>query len=754
MACRPFLSMLCWSILLPVPALSQEPPPRQLPPPRHFEVHRASSAIKVNGVLDEPAWADALTFDLPFEWTPGDNTPPPVRTDFLLTYDDHNLYAAWRAYDPDPKSIRAHLMDRDNLTTVFIDDHVVLMVDPFNDERRAFQFRVNPLGGQADAIFSQNDQLEDFSYDMIWSSAARITADGYVVEVAIPLDQIRLPRTAGPQTWGFDVERSWPRNVRHRVASAPIPRGNNCVLCQTVKVTGFADLEPGRNLEIDPTVTAHRTDTLDSFPDGSLQTEDKKVDPGISMRWGVTPNVSLSATVNPDFSQVEADVAQLDVNERFALFFPEKRPFFLEGSDFFTTPVQAVFTRTVVDPDWGLKVTGKEGKNAFGAFVAADQVNSLLIPSNQGTELGFLEDSPVQSGAFRYRRDVGANSTVGALATIREGDGYHNRVAGLDSFLRFDALNTLSLQYLHSDTLYPGELERQLGHPLGAPTGSAVYADYQHNAEKWFWSLDYEDRGPGFRADSGFVPRVDIREGRGSVEHHFYGGEKDWFTQLNLGVYGQRTENHDGQLTDQVFRLYSIYLGPLQSFVQVQAERTETLVGSTLYTGLDEGHLFVRMIPSRTAFLTLGLDFGDTVDFTNNQPADLFQVNPAVELYLGRHVNARVDHTLRRLNVRGGELVEANLTQLRLIYNFSIRCFVRGIFQYLDQQQNPDLFTVPVKPEPETQTLFTQLLFSYKLNAQTVLFLGYSDNQLGLEDVSLTRTDRTFFFKVGYAWTL
>src|SRR4029077_17661536 len=124
----------------------------------------------------------------------------------------------------------------------------------------------------------------------------------------------------------------------------------------------------------------------------------------------------------------------------------------------------------------------------------------------------------------------------------------------------------------------------------------------------------------------------------------------------------------------------------------------------------------------------LGLDFGDTVDFTNNQSADLFQVNPAVELYLAHQVSNRVDYTLRRLDVKGGKLIEANLTQLRLIYNFSIRCFVRGIFQYLDLQQDPDLFSTPVKPEPQQQTLFTQLLFSYKLNAQTVLFLGYSDN--------------------------
>ncbi len=276
---------------------------------RHFEIRRASGPIKIDGALDEPAWADALTFDLPYEWSPGDNVTPPVETEFLATYDDDYLYAAWRAHDPNPADVRAHLMDRDAIATFVQDDHVLLMIDTFNDERRAFQFRVNPLGVQADAVFSQNEGIEDFSFDMIWDSAGRIDDEGYVVEIAIPFDQIRFPRTTGAQTWGFDVGRSYPRNVRHRIASSPRDRGNICVLCQADKVTGFENLEPGRNLEITPTLTADRTDTLDAFPGGDLVSEGEDVEAGLSVRWGITPNLSLNAAVNPDFSQVEADVA-------------------------------------------------------------------------------------------------------------------------------------------------------------------------------------------------------------------------------------------------------------------------------------------------------------------------------------------------------------------------------------------------------------------------------------------------------------
>ncbi len=756
-------------LLLPAASFAQSPAPAPggTADLRRYEVQRAASKIAVDGKLDEPAWGTALTFDVPYEWQPGDNAEPPVKTDFLVTYDNDNLYVAFKAYDPRPAEIRAHIMDRDLIETFIQDDHIVLMIDTFNDERRGFQFRVNPLGVQADAVFSQNEGIEDWSFDMIWDSAGQVTAEGYIVEMAIPLEQIRFPRTAGSQTWGFDVGRSYPRNVRHRIAAARRDRSNSCVLCQVVKVTGFEALEPGRNLEVTPTVTANRSDVAasGSGQPGPLQSGDEEVEAGVTARWGVTPNVTLSAAFNPDFSQVEADVAQLSVNERFALFFPEKRPFFLEGIDFFATPLDAVFTRTVIDPKWGGKVTGKEGKNAFGVFLAEDDVESqfLTIPGNQGSFNVELEDI-VTTGVVRYRRDVGSGSNVGLLYTAREGDGeYYNRVAGIDGFARFSPSDTMRVQFLRSDTLYPGQVLAQLPADqrfTDAFQGDALYASYFHDDRDWSWQLSYNDREPEFRADAGFIPRVDFREGRLNLQRHFWGEPgQDWYTQINLGFSGGRTEDHSGQLTDEGLDLYVNLSGPLQSLVEISIENNTNFVDRfepRLYEDMNRYEIYSQIQPNRVGQYSLYVDYGETVDFTNNQPADDLLLLPSAELKIGRHVNAKIDHTFQRLDVDGGELFEANLTQLRLIYNFNVRSFVRGIFQYLDLQQDPALYRDVLRPfiEPETQTFFTQLLFAYKLNSQTVLFLGYTDDRAGAVDYSLTERERAFFFKVGYAFAL
>ena len=263
----------------------------------------------------------------------------------------------------------ARLADRD---AAYQDDFVGVVLDTFNDERRAFQFRVNPLGVQADANFSELEGYEDFSWDAIWASAGKITDFGYTVEVAIPFNQLRFPKGGAELTMGFEADRSWPRNVRHRMSTHVRDRDRNCILCQFNKLSGFQSISPGKNLEFDPTLTVQRSDAMDmaAFPEGELESGKVKVEPGISARWGVTPNLMLNATVNPDFSQVEADAAQLDINTRFALRYPEKRPFFLEGGDFFLTPLEMVFTRSVADPLWGGKVTGKIGANAVGVFSA------------------------------------------------------------------------------------------------------------------------------------------------------------------------------------------------------------------------------------------------------------------------------------------------------------------------------------------------------------------------------------------------
>lgn len=752
---------LCAALLLlagPVAVAAQAPSPPETPAPaatlakRHFDVTRATSPIKVDGVLDEEAWKSALVVDLRYEWFPGDNTPPTVKTDALVTFDGEALYVAFRAEDPQPGIIRSHLMDRDSIVAFNQDDHVGIILDTFNDERRAFQFRVNPFGVQVDATFSEIDAAEDFSWDAIWASQGRITETGYVVEIGIPFKQLRFPRTEAPQTWGFEAFRSYPRSVRTRISSKVTDRAKDCLLCQLDKVTGFSGIAPGRNLELQPTLTASRTDVIDSFPNGKLEKGDEDIDPGLTARWGITPNTNVSATINPDFSQVETDAAQLEVNTRFALFYPEKRPFFLEGADLYLTPLQAVFTRTVADPDWGVKLSTKEGKNALGVFLADDDINNLVIPGNQGSATASLDQS-ITTGVMRYRRDIGQYSTLGVLYTGREGDDYHNRVAGLDGFFRFTPSDTVRVQYLNSETLYPRQLAEDFGQDIDAFDGDGFHVQYDHFAKLWKGFVSYQDLDPRFRADSGFIPRVDVKTATAQGERFFYGDRDDWYARMSLGGKAFRTEDHTGQLTDQLAEVFGTLAGPLQSQVELYVDRAKTFYNGETFD-LNQQTVFFQINPSGALRLRFQAQLGDQIDFANTRLGDLVYLIPSVQVR-GRNLSLQLDHAYQTLNVdktldlKGGQLFRANLSQAKVIYQFNVRTFVRAIVQYQDLQRNPDLYFRPVRPEQDD--LFGQFLFSYKLNPQTVFFAGYTDARLGFQNVDLTQTDRTFFLKIGYA---
>jgi len=728
----------------------QQKAKKEYPPAKNYVVKKAVSKIKIDGVLNEEAWKHPEKIKITYEWMPGDNIPSPVKTECLVTFDKSKFYIAFRCFDPEPQKIRAHLMDRDAIDTFIQDDNVSFMIDTFNDERRGFQFRVNPLGVQMDALFSELEGYEDFSWDAIWASAGKITDFGYVVEVAIPFNQLRFPKDKGVQTWGFEASRSYPRNVRHRVSTHTRDRNNSCLLCQFNKITGFAGISPGKNIEIDPTLTLSRTDVREDFPTGDTDTGKIDVEPGITARWGITPNLILNATINPDFSQVEADVAQLEVNTRFALQYPEKRPFFLEGADFFLTPMEAVFTRTVVDPLWGAKMSGKVGKNAIGFFATQDRYNNLVFPSNQGSVMTSLEEN-VFGGVFRYRRDVGKASTMGVLYTGRVGDDYFNHVAGVDGFFRLSRAKTLNIQYMHSQTDYPGTVARAFGQEEETFGGNALLASFVHRGRNMIYSLEYQDLSTGFRADFGFMPRVDIRKIRAMVHPVIWGKEGAWFDRVGLMVRGTNITDHDNNLTDREFLFAFSYTGALQSYFE-----TDFYVQKEFFNGItyDKNSLavYLEMKPVGGLKYSIYANYGDSIDYTNSRPATSLRLNPGIEFGIGKHLNVNVNHLFQRLSLEGDKIFTANLLQAKLVYNFNVRSFVRAIVQYTDIDRNVDLYLTPVGPE--TKALFTQFLFSYKINPQTVLFIGYSDNHLGFRGVDITRTDRTFFLKLGYAFVL
>ena len=740
-------TVACWLFAPWVAAQEPEPAPKARPPLRQFAISSAAAEIRVDGRLEEPGWQTAAVIDLPYEWQPGENIEPPVATECLVAYDAKNLYVGFRAHDPEPGKIRAHLMDRDQIDTLIQDDYVGFMLDPFNDQRRAFQFRINPLGVQAEALNTSGN--EDWEWDIIWASAGRITETGYEVEVAVPFSQLRFPAGGDELTFGFQGMRSWPRSVRHRIASDFTDFADACMFCQLGRIVGFRGIGVGRNLELDPTLTASRTDQRSEPSGGPLEVGDLEVDPGLSLRWGISSSLTLNGAVNPDFSQVEADIAQLEVNERFALFYPEKRPFFLEGVDYFQTPIQAVFTRTVADPSFGGKLTGKQGANAFGIFVTRDRLSNLLIPSNQTSGLDSLGDETT-TGILRYRRDVGRSSSVGVLYTGREAADYHNRAAGVDGAFQVASADVVRFQYLRSDTLYPEPVAVRQEQVSDAFGGSGLDVEYNHFTRYWNWTAEYQDLDPGFRADSGFVPRVDVRTGELFFARTWWGGRENWWNSLNLGIDLERTEDHDGRLTDQSIELRGQVQGPLQSSLFVEASRSKEFFGGETFE-LDSVVFDLEMQPSGMMKLGLLGIFGDAIDTYNTRKGELLNLGPRVELKLGRHLNLNLAHSYQRLEVPGGRLFRENLSEVRLVYHLNVRTFARAILQYRDVERDPDLFEAPVSAE--SRRLFVQFLASYKLNPQTVVFLGYSDNHQGLPGADLARADRTFFVKLGYAWT-
>ena len=708
-------------------------------------IPRVEGAIRVDAVLDEPAWQEAVVVGVPWEVSPGDNVPAPVRTECLLMYDDRTLYVAFRAYDPDPGAIRAHLTDRDS---AFDDDFVGLVLDTFDDAKRGYEFFVNPLGVQMDLSQDDVSREEDSSWDAIWASAGRLTPEGYEVELAIPFSQLRFRVTDGSRRWGIDVIRIYPRDQRMTLRSQPQDRSRACYLCQISELEGLGGITPGRNLELVPTLTGLYSQEREELTDPTLTTVSDDLDAGLNARWGMTDNLTLSAALNPDFSQVEADVAQLDVNTQFALFYPEKRPFFLEGADTYNSPIDAVYTRTVVDPSWGVKLSGKHGRNALGVYATQDTTTTLLLPGAEESELDGLDQGNT-NGVLRWRRDVGANSSFGALVTARTGEGYHNGVVGVDGLIRLGDADWIEYQALASSTEYPEVIVDTYDQPSGSFSGAAYEVRYHHLTRDWNWSVAYEDFARKFRADSGFVPQVDYRQGSAGFERRWWGADGDWWTRFEIGSDWDFTETQSGELLENEWEGWVNIQGPRQSMLWLQGGWRKRGFNGQQFDQVF-GSFWGEVWATGDLFLGLSVDFGDQLDVDNTRNGSRIRFVPELTWRPGRHLRVGFSQVSERLDVDGGRLYAADLSRLRAVWQFNVHTFVRAIVEYTHVDRDLGLYLDPEDVEARTRRLFTQLLFSYKLNPQTVLFAGYSDTQAGDDMVSSTVANRSVFVKVGY----
>ncbi len=710
-----------------------------------FSIPRVTSRPDIDGTVGSQEWQAATRVSLDIETSPGENIPSAVTAEAFLMEDGETLYVAFIAPDPDPSRIRAFYRDRDSIGR---DDRIGIVLDTFNDQRRAFEFMVNPLGIQFDAIFDDINNNEDASWNAIWDSAGVIGATGYSVEMAIPLKQLRFNRSETDQIWGIGLVRHYPRDRPYRINNAPIELNGNCFLCEFDKASGFANIEPSRNLEIIPTVTATSIETRDP---ATGVTERASIDPeaSVDVRWGITQDIYFNGTLNPDFSQIEADSPQLAVNETFSLFFPERRTFFLDGADYFNSYVNLVHTRNIASPDFGLKLTGKSGAHSYGVLSANDDVTSFLIPNSLSSSVASLGEIGSDIAIARYRYDVGNNSSLGTTITDRRGGDYENTVMSIDGVFELTDQDTLYVQTMRSESAYPDAIQTRYGQDASLSDSSTVL-EYTHFDRTWDWRFQYFDYGRDFRADLGFLNRVDYKKEVYTVGRSWRWSGDSFFSRIRFAADYDRTVDQAGKVLEEEMEYFINMNGPLQS-------RLNGLFGGskTYWNGKYFQEHFNQIdfgfTPTTNLQLGMLIRIEDVVDFANTRLGKSTRYGPDFRYQWGEHLQFDFDYSYQEFKSDGEHLFTARLADLRATYQFSSRSFLRFTLQSVDTERVPERYVRTV--QRTNKELTSQLLYSYKVNAATRFYVGYSDAGFQNDSYdSIERTDRALFAKFSYAW--
>ena len=745
-------------------------------------IPRLDNTLTVDGSLDEVVWQSAAVLTGFSQYQPVDGRPAEDSTDVLVWYTSDAIYFGIRAFERHG-DIRATLADRDKIET---DDYVQILLDTFNDRRRAYVFGVNPLGVQADGIRTEGGmgmaggrgrestgrfENVDMNPDFTFESRGRVTPEGYEVEVRIPFRTLSFPGT-DPQTWSINVIRKVQHSA-YQDTWTPAVRASASFLSQSGTLAGLTDLHRGLVLSLNPFTTGR----LDGAPDSlGAWTYDPTPEVGFNASWGVTSNLTLDGTVNPDFSQVEADVAQVTVNERFALFYPEKRPFFLEGIELFNTPNSLIYTRRIGEPVGGLKLTGKVAGTSVALLSAADDKRI----SATGEDYPFVN-------ALRLRRDIGGQSTAGVAYTDRIVGGTSNRVLEGDVRLVFGRLYYFEAQGANSWT-------DDGSAAVAAPLWQAIV---DRTGRSFGFHYQIQGIAPDFRTDVGFVPRTGIVQPSISNRFSFYGGPgaliEQWtnfvrfeglwnydeffdgggILESELGVtsfltirngWGARTTPQWAtvRFDPEFYADYYVDLGA-DTVPFVLPDRLTDLWQVDLNANTPQGSLTV----------SAGASFGRTAAFFEPAPAKSLSGTATVTWRPTEQLRIEGQYVYSRLNRErdGTRLSTAQIPRLKLEYQLSRPIFVRFVGQYAAQERdalrdpatdqpilrpNDEGVLEPVGPVTQND-LRVDFLFSFRPTPGTVFYLGYGSSLTETDAFTFTDVERVsdgLFVKLSYLFQL
>jgi len=771
-------------------------------------ITKFDKAPVIDGRLDDDVWKTAAVFKDFYQTSPGDNVAPSKPTETMIGYDAKTLYLAFHCFD-EPDKVRATVAKRDDVLNG-IEDSIRVLLDTFNDKRKAYVLAFNPLGIQMDGIRTEGVNV-DFSVDIVMQSKGALTEDGYVVEVAIPFKSLRYEAGKG-KLWGIQIFRIIQRFNGEQDSWMPISRDINGILNQAGQITGLEGISAERTLELIPSITVSETGKLlphfNFIPNdpGRMVNEPIKFDLGLTAKYTLNANSTINLAINPDFAQVEADATVVTTNQRFPIFFQEKRPFFLEGIDLFQLPLNVVHTRTIINPLVAAKLVGKSGRNSYGLMFAADRGPGTFIGDERLDPFNFpLLDKKAYQGVLRLKRDVGKENSIGMVATSYNFPEKHNQILGVDGRFKLDPQTTLTLHLVGTTSrrwFRDPELDRGVacngltGRDLIFCNRRMVYrtgnglgylANYTKSGRHLFIQGQAFGRTADFRSDLGFVRRTNTNEDDFYVSWNSTPKQKARFVSWNVESFNNVLYDWNGRIQGGATGAHAFFNFQKQSFFgggfddryekdyeeEFGPKRTSFQSGAFFGAPTRAAHDKVWFIgggatPSKTysfnffanfGYGAMDYDFGGGDRFPRVSPAALqFGQGAPLDPGPGRAIDLNgfftynptgalsltLNYNKSRLRRNDTLLVafDDNIYSLRGTYQFTRFIFARARVDYDSLASN----------------IRGQFLFGWTPNPGTAFYVGYNDDMnrngfnpfTGQLEPGFRRNGRTFFIKMSY----
>ncbi|MCX6170791.1 MAG: DUF5916 domain-containing protein [Ignavibacteriales bacterium] len=708
-----------------------------------MEAFRLDKAFEIDGKLDNPVWLNAKPIEINYEVTPGDNTPAPQKTIVRALYDDKYIYFGFQCFDTNPEQIRANISERDKM---YQDDWVFVGIDTYGDYQKSYEFVVNPYGIQGDLGAILNN--EDSSLDWIWFAKASRNGKGWTAEMAIPFSSLSFPNT-DVQNWRINVLRTIPRASRTQLSWVPFDRNIPGIMSQAGYLDGLKNIHQGSSIELLPYAMGQELGKLSDpdNPNAGIKFDSFQSRIGGGIKYSPSPDFSLDAVLNPDFSQIESDAAQISVNTTFALSYPEKRPFFLIGRELLMNSMY--YSRSINDPLAAARINGKSGSLSYIFMTAYDRNTVFVIPGEERSNtVGTHLKSLANIGRLRY--DIGNESYIGTQMMTRDLSGGHNYVLGIDWNYKFWENWYFSGEGFLSQTKELNDLDalnstRQFGRTsFNAAfngeeySGNGIHLNLSHSSRNYNFNLTFNNFSPTYQTYNGLFDQNGYRQVYMGHEYDFY-PTGSFIDFGSLGFNSEMRSDFYGVKKEQFIQTYSSLTlkGQTNLNASYLLVNDENFHGIWFY-GIHRFNVNINSRPINEIALSISSSFGKFI-YRSDSPEMGVGHNLDVSLTLKptSQLNLSFDYARARLSSEATKelFYDGNIYRAVLVYQFNPEFFFRTILQY-------DSFAKAYQVYP---------LFSYKLSAFTTFYAGATSDYLNYEGTyGIKNVDQQYFVKIQY----